>query len=87
MRSESFIFLEAHEGPVADPVIEALHLIHGGFLPSISGGQIPRSLFRLLALRVTSTSARVCTRRSFGSVLDVEMTILDKHPEGISIDA
>jgi hypothetical protein len=24
--------------------------------------------------------------KGMGSVLDVEMTILDKHPEGISID-
>jgi len=49
-------------------------------------GKTGRSCFRCVLDVLMQRNSMRCAPSWVGSVLDVEMTILDKHPEGISID-
>ena len=49
-------------------------------------GKTGRSCFRCVLDVLMQRKSMRCAPSWVGSVLDVEMTILDKHPEGISID-
>ena len=49
-------------------------------------GKTGRSCFRCVLDVLMQRNSMRCAPSWVGSVLDVEMAILDKHPEGISID-
>ena len=55
-------------------------------LQLVDSGKTGRSCFRCVLDVLMQRKSMRCDPSWVGSVLDVEMTILDKHPEGISID-